>query len=133
MYPDALSSYNGTNLYLPRTNSFQTSMAPMSSGSQRIDIVFAYANAFGSIGKNKEFRAMSDREIINPDEMFNKIVQVVQESNKKLTIAKKILNYNSFDKILDSNPRVLILMCHGQLVTKKKGQEHCYFCFEDEQ
>ena len=52
--------------------------------------------------------------------------------NKKLTIHKRVLNYTSFDKILELKPRVLILMCHGQLVTDKTGKEHCYFCFEDE-
>ena len=104
----------------------------MGGVQERPDIVFAYANSFGYENDKKEFVPMSEREIIQPDIMFDTIVKAVQQMNKKLTIQKKILNYTSFEDTLCDNPRVLIMMCHGILQTDKAGKERCWFCFEDE-
>lgn len=56
------------------------------SVKERPDIVFAYANSFGYENDKKEFIPMSEREIIQPDVMFDTIVKAVQQMNKKLTI-----------------------------------------------
>ena len=76
---------------------------------------------------------MSERQIIQPDVMFDAIVKAVKQMNKKLTIHKRVLNFQSFDDILCKNPRVLIVMCHGMLSTDKAGKEKCCFCFENEE
>lgn len=76
---------------------------------------------------------MSERQIIQPDVMFDAICKAVKLEHKKLTIYKKILNFQSFDDILSKSPRVLILMCHGLLQTDKVGNERCCFCFENEE
>ena len=76
---------------------------------------------------------MSERQIIQPDIMFDSIVKAVKTEKKKLTIHKRILNFHSFDDILCTNPRVLVIMCHGMLKTDQRGNEKCCFCFEDEQ
>ena len=76
---------------------------------------------------------MSERQIIQPDVMFDSIVKAVKTEKKKLTIHKRILNFHSFDDILCTNPRVLVIMCHGMLKTDQRGNEKCCFCFEDEQ
>ena len=73
---------------------------------------------------------MPESSIIQPDVMFETICKAV--GNKRLSIHKKFLNYNSFGDILSQNPRVLIIMCHGQLKKNKNGNEICCFCFEDE-
>ena len=65
--------------------------------------------------------------------MFDAIVKAVRQMDKKLTIHKRTLNFQSFDDILCKNPRVLIIMCHGMLHTAKDGKESCYFCFENEE
>ena len=65
--------------------------------------------------------------------MFDAIVKAVKQMNKKLTIHKRTLNFQSFDDILCKNPRVLIIMCHGMLQTDKMGNEKCFFCFENEE
>ena len=77
--------------------------------------MFAYANAFGYKNSKDEFVPMSERQIIQPDVMFDCIVKAVKAEWKKLTIHKKVLNFHSFDDILCKNPRVLIIMCHGML------------------
>ena len=77
---------------------------------------------------------MLDNQIINPDHMFDEIVNAVKEMNKKLLIHKKVLNYNTFNDILCMNPRILIIMCHGCLkVSKGQKKERCWFCFENVQ
>ena len=76
---------------------------------------------------------MSERQIIQPDIMFKAIVKAVKETKKKLTVHKRVLNFQSFDDILCKNPRVLIIMCHGMLQTDKLGNEKCCFCFENEE
>ena len=72
---------SGSLAFPHRTTSISnmTSTGPMqlSSKPDRIDIIFAYANSFGSLSEKKEFHAMSDREIINPDFAFNGIVKAV--------------------------------------------------------
>ena len=100
---------------------------------ERPDIVFAYANAFGHKNAKDEFIPMSERQIIQPDIMFKAIVKAVKETKKKLTVHKRVLNFQSFDDILCKNPRVLIIMCHGMLQTDKLGNEKCCFCFENEE
>ena len=93
------------------------------SRPQRPDIVFAYSNAFGKLRNGSEFIPFSEQKIIRPDLMFDTICKAIKEQEKKLTIEKKVLNYESFDKILCRNPRVLIIMCHGRLRTSPSGQE----------
>ena len=95
----------------------------------RLDIIFAYANAFGTLNERSEFVPLSERQIIRPDMMFKTICNAVKSKNKKLTIQKRILNFTTFDDILCKNPRVLIIMCHGMLTKDDK----CYFCFENEE
>ena len=95
--------------------------------------MFAYANSFGFKNERNEFIPLSERQIIQPDEMFDSICKAVKQMNKKLTIHKQILNYQTFDSILCRNPRILIIMCHGQLVRDKSGNENCHFCFENEE
>ena len=99
----------------------------------RVDILFAYANAFGTKNARGEFVPLSDRQIIKPDVMFESIVKAVKEKKKKLTIEKKFLNYQTFDDCLSKNPRVLVLMCHGMLRRDSRGREHCSFCLENEE
>lgn len=65
--------------------------------------------------------------------MFKAIVSAVRQMNKKLTIHKRVLNFQSFDDILCKNPRVLVIMCHGMLQTDQRGNERCCFCFENEE
>ena len=109
-------------------------MLTTTTGSpERPDIVFAYANAFGSRNDKHEFIPLSERRIIHPDMMFDTICKAVKTQKKKLIIEKRVLNYNSFDEILCKNPRVLIIMCHGMLKKTLQGHEQCYFCFESEE
>ena len=65
--------------------------------------------------------------------MFDVIKKAVIKENKKLTIHRGTLSYQSFDEILGKNPRVLIVMCHGMLEKDKFGRENCCFCFENEE
>ena len=65
--------------------------------------------------------------------MFDAIKKAVIKENKKLTIHRGTLTYQSFDEILGKNPRVLIIMCHGMLEKDKLGNENCCFCFENEE
>ena len=65
--------------------------------------------------------------------MFEALVKAVKQMKKKLSLHKKILNFQTFDDILCKNPRVLILMCHGMLQTDNRGNEKCCFCFENEE
>ena len=98
------------------------------NSDQRPDIIFAYANVFGFY-HNDKFEPLPDSQILSPDKMFNHIVQAAQKSNRKLLIEKKTLDEDSFQDILHANPRVLFIMCHGQLETKGK-QNQAYFWFE---
>ena len=100
---------------------------------KRPDIIFAYANAFGFTNDRGEFVPFSERQIIKPDVMFDSICKAVKQMNKKLTIQKQVLNFQSFDDILQKSPRVLILMCHGMLHREARGKETCNFCFENEE
>ena len=48
--------------------------------------------------------------------MFKKIEQAAQNQNtrgKALRIEKRILNWQTFDLILEESPRLLFIMCHG--------------------
>lgn len=95
--------------------------------------MFAYANAFGYMNNKNEFQPLSERQIIQPDVMFETICRAVRSCKKRLSIHKKILNFQSFDDIVSQNPRVLIIMCHGMLHTDKNGNEKCCFCFEHQE
>ena len=97
---------------------------------KRPDIVFAYANVFGAINeKDGKFLTMPDRAILSPDEMFERITQECRQKRKKLIIQKKTLNHISFDHILNDKPKVLFIMCHGDMKVVN-GQEKTHFCFE---
>ena len=77
-----------------RTPSGLTSIrTPIEAQQERPDIVFAYANAFGYKTKKDEFIPLSERQIIQPDVMFDAIVKAVKQMNKKLTIHKRTLNF----------------------------------------
>ena len=65
----------------------------MSTQPDRPDILFCYANAFGTKNANGEFVPLSERQIIKPDVMFESIVKAVKMTKKKITIEKKYLNY----------------------------------------
>ena len=102
----------------------------ISEDRRRPDIVFAYANVFGAISeKTGNFVPMADRAILSPDTMFENIIQTCRQKKKKLIIQKKTLNHIVFDHILNDKPRVLFIMCHGDL-KKENGQEKTHFCFE---
>ena len=71
-----------------------STITPIQAQTQeRPDIVFAYANAFGFKNANNEFVPMSERQIIQPDVMFDAIVKAVKQMNKKLSIHKRTLNF----------------------------------------
>ena len=61
--------------------------------------------------------------------MFRKIenAAITSTGNKALRIEKRILNWQTFDKILDESPRLLFIMCHG-MYRNNRSQ----FLFEDE-
>ena len=65
--------------------------------------------------------------------MFKEILQAVEKTNKKLTIEKQYLNYQTFEEVLCKNPRVLVIMCHGKLKKDAKGGESGVFCLEDKE
>lgn len=65
----------------------------ISTQPDRPDILFCYANAFGTKNANGEFVPLSERQIIKPDVMFESIVKAVKMTKKKITIEKKYLNY----------------------------------------
>ena len=96
---------------------------------ERPDIIFAYANVFGHLDKDNNFEAYEWSKIINPDEMFKKIeAAAVQSTNgKALRIEKRILNWQTFDKILEEGPRLLFMQCHG-MFSNNRSQ----FLFEDQ-
>ena len=61
--------------------------------------------------------------------MFEKIVQETVRSGRALTIEKRILNWFSFSNILEENPRILFIMCHG-MRNRETGVSQ--FLFESE-
>ena len=90
---------------------------------KRPDIVFAYANVFGAFSeKTGNFLPLPDRAILSPETMFDNILATCRQKKKKLTIQKKTLNHIVFDHILNDKPRVLFIMCHGDL-KKENGLE----------
>ena len=48
--------------------------------AERPDIIFAYANVFGKEDEKKNFVPFKQRQIINPDDMFEKLVQETMRS-----------------------------------------------------
>lgn len=100
--------------------------------SNRPDIIFASANVFGREDKEKNFKPYEQELIIDPDSMFQEIEQVAylgeKQKRKALRIEKHVLNWQSFDSILDRSPRLLILMCHGSMQLKSGVAQ---FSFED--
>ena len=54
--------------------------------------------------------------IINPDSMFESIKERARASGKALWIEKRILNSQSFNAILAEGPKLLFIMCHGNLI-----------------
>ena len=60
---------------------------------ERPDVILAYANCFGYENAQYEFEPLSERQIIQPDTMFDAICKAVKQMNKKLTIHKRVLNF----------------------------------------
>ena len=50
--------------------------------SKRPDIIFAYANVFGSL-EHDVFKPLQDYEILSPDEMFSEIEKAVNQTKRK--------------------------------------------------
>ena len=90
---------------------------------ERIDIIFAYADVFGSLDANNIFKPFKPHEIIDANKMFKTIVKAAtskeKSSQKALRIEKRILNFKTFDHILDEGPRLLFVLCHGTRDSKK--------------
>ena len=65
------------NLASQLPNSLMKMQDPLNDPSrkqkERPDIIFAYANVFGHMDDQKEFKPYDWSKIINPDEMFKKI------------------------------------------------------------
>ena len=49
--------------------------------------------ALQRLNKNNEFIPMSERQIIQPDVMFEALIKAVKQMKKKLSLHKKILNF----------------------------------------
>lgn len=63
--------------------------------------------------------------------MFDIIVQAANhKGGKALRIEKRVLNFLTFDTILEEGPKLLFIMCHGQL-NRRTGMSN--FWFENEE
>jgi len=63
--------------------------------------------------------------------MYEKIKNELDKRNQIYTLRKKTLNTINFQKVLNEQPTVMFLVCHGELVYDVKEQKMTtYFCFE---
>lgn len=64
--------------------------------------------------------------------MFSRIKETSEKANKNLRIEMRTLTYLSFASILDEKPRVLFILCHGDIKKVKGKITDTYLCFEAE-
>ena len=64
------------------------------------DIIFAYADIMQMKMPNDELRIFGANKMLQPDTMYDQIVQTVNKTEKRITIKRVPLNYIELQKIL---------------------------------
>lgn len=96
------------------------------------DIVFAYADVMLKKDKKSgDFVPLRDNESLQPDLMYDQIMQRVRESQLKLTVKKTPLNKEILRKLLVLPIKILFILCHGDIDDDKPDAS--WFCLEDEE
>lgn len=63
------------------------------------------------------------------DQEYNKILEIVKNTNKEFSILRKPINYESLQEIIALRPKIIHISCHGDYDHQKK---EFYLQFEDE-
>lgn len=81
--------------------------------------------------RTQKIKPMPFDQTLQPDTMYQEIVDVIKEERKKLHLFKKNLTTQNLKLSLSRNPKILFIVCHGG--ESKHGQSshsQTYFCFE---
>lgn len=82
--------------------------------AEQTDIVFAYADIMRIKLVSGEYKMLQVNQMLQPDLMYEKILQQVYRSQIGLTIKRTPLNYKELQRILLSNVKIFFLLCHGE-------------------
>ena len=88
-------------------------------GREDLDFAFLYSNPL--VARNAQGGVSSLNEPVNFSGECNDIIKVIEEKKKKFSVEIEVASENEFLKVLRKKPKILHIMCHGSVETKKSS------------
>ena len=109
------------------------SMQPLSLSSEdsRLDIAFLYSNPLVKEEDRRKLTPMNDP--IDFESEINCLVDIFQNSEKKITARFEVANLDNISEIIRKKPKILHISSHGSYGLNKEGENEFYLNFEDHQ
>jgi hypothetical protein len=109
------SKKTGTQLALEIGLQKHASMLPVDPIETEVpDIVFAFADVMQH-DKKANYKLFESNQLLHPDQMYEKIIDSINKTKKKLVVRKVPLNFMELPKILSQKAKVVFLLCHGDI------------------
>lgn len=102
-----------------------SSLLKSSSAVRKLDIAIMYAEPLVRLD-GKGIYSLPDA--VDYEEECNKIYETLEDKGHAIQLSIEIASIDNFVKVLNSNPTILHILCHGEW---DKNREQFYLCFEN--